>query len=88
MKGSKTYVYALKDADGSIVKVGKSIRPYGRLVDYNLPHHSMKILDIYEDVENFWIKKLLSEGHAPKNREMNKEVEEWCVGDVVQLKKK
>ena len=81
-------MYALKDADGNIVKVGKSIRPYGRLVDYNLPHHSMEILDIYEDVENFWIKKLLSEGHALKNREMNVEVEEWEIGDVVQLKKK
>lgn len=87
MKGSKTYVYALKDADGNIIKVGKSICPYKRLTQYNNSTYTMEILDIYEDVENFWIKKLLSEGHKLQNREMNVSVEEWEIGDVIQMKK-
>ena len=86
----KVYIYGILGDNDEIIYVGKSTRPKGRLIDHRVDKDwdKCKILAIYEDLENFWIHKLLKEGHPLKNKEMLVEGEEWNVGDVITLNNK
>ena len=81
----KVYIYGILDNEDNIVYVGESISPKLRLMGHKKEYKRSKILAIYEDLENFWINKLIKEGHPLKNKEMLVEGEEWNVGDVITL---
>lgn len=90
MEGIKVYVYGVLDQNDQIIYVGKTSTP-----SYRLPHHKksmsvtvnkMKILDIFYDKENFWIHKLINEGHVLENKEISSTVEHYEIGDIVELK--
>jgi hypothetical protein len=87
MKGKKTYIYGLR-VKGEIVYIGKSITPYIRLQSYSKNYDDMIILDIFEDRENYWIRKLISDGHILENKEKLVCSETWDVGDIILLKSK
>ena len=84
----KVYVYGILDDNDGIIYVGKSIAPRRRLFEHKKGYKRSKILAIYEDLENFWINKLIKEGHPLKNKEMLVDGEEWNVGDVIALSDK
>ena len=83
----KTYIYALIDKNEQIIYVGKSNTPKLRLGchknTFNNLKLTMKILDYFYDVEQYWVNKLLIEGYPLKNKEFNRYSEEWEKGDVI-----
>jgi predicted GIY-YIG superfamily endonuclease len=91
-KGTKTYVYGLIDEKNNIFYVGKSSRPKSRFYDHtsHLGKYDikMKILDIFYDVETYWIEKLLSEGHPIKNKEIIVTSEQWEIGEIFKISKR
>ena len=90
--GVKIYIYALMTEDEQVVYVGKSNTPYCRLANHkcnlNNPKLKMKILDYFYDVEQYWIDKLIQEGHNLKNKEFFIHSEEWEKGDIINPKPK
>ena len=85
----KSYIYGILDDDNNIIYVGKSISPRARLFAQSKSKgfRRMKILDIYEDLEMVWVRKLLLEGNTLQNRELLKDGEDnWEVGDIITSK--
>jgi hypothetical protein len=91
MKGQITYIYGLRK-QGKVVYVGKSITPKARFIQHlgshQLKYDDMIILDKFEDMENYWVKKLLSEGCLLENKEKLRYGEEWEVGDIIITQKR
>lgn len=89
MEFSKIYVYALIDND-IIIYVGKSTLPKVRLTShkatYNNIHLKLKILDFFYDKEQYWVSKLIKEGHPLQNKEFQYENESWEIGDIIESK--
>lgn len=92
MKGIKVYIYGLLDESDQIIYVGKSSIPSYRLSyhkrDKNISVSRMKILDIFYDKENYWINKLIDEGHPLVNREVSSTVENYEIGDFIESTEK
>jgi predicted GIY-YIG superfamily endonuclease len=90
--GTKVYIYALLNKDNQIIYVGKSTTPYSRLANHkcNLNNFElkMKILDYFYDVEQYWVNKLIQEGHNLNNKELFIHSEKWEKGDIINSKKK
>jgi hypothetical protein len=88
MKGKTTYIYGLR-RQGKVVYVGKSITPKARFIAHNVSnstkYEDMIILDKFEDMENYWVKKLLNEGYLLENKETLKYGEDWEVGEVIKI---
>ena len=88
MKGITTYIYGLR-RQGKVVYVGKSITPKSRFMSHNISnlnkYEDMIILDKFEDIENYWVQKLLSEGCLLENKETLKYGEDWGVGEVIKI---
>lgn len=85
MKGTKTYIYGIYK-DNAPIYVGKSSKPYERYKEHCSRGHAgdyCKILDIYFDLENKWIKKFWSEGYRLKNKITHTDSENWKVGDII-----
>jgi hypothetical protein len=83
MKGITTYIYGLR-RQGKVVYVGKSITPRLRFIQHSIvKYDDMIILDKFEDLENYWIKKLLSDGCLLENKETLKYGEDWEVGRII-----
>jgi predicted GIY-YIG superfamily endonuclease len=81
---NRIYVYGLLDKNDNIIYVGKSSTPKRRLISHD--HASkLKILDVIGDIEIYWIQKLLKEGHNLANKHTNYEIEDWNVGDIIEL---
>ena len=78
------YVYGLLDENDNITYVGKSASPKRRLSDHGTTK-KCKILDKFEDVEHYWIKKLTEEGNQLTNKEKLIDGEDWEVGNIVEL---
>ena len=91
MKGIITYIYGLR-RQGKVVYVGKSIIPKYRFMQHlgpnQLKYDDMIILDKFEDMENYWVQKLLSEGCMLENKETLKYGEDWEVGDIIITQKR
>lgn len=91
-KGTKTYVYGLMNENGEVFYIGKSSRPKSRFYDHvsHLGKHDMimKILDIFYDVETYWIEKLTKEGHPLQNKEIISTLEQWEVGETFKIFKR
>jgi hypothetical protein len=89
IEGNKVYIYGLLDEHNTITYIGKSISPKTRLYLHSssnsLVNNRMKILDYFYDHENFWIKKMLSEGHPLRNKEIEAQVETWDIGDIISI---
>jgi hypothetical protein len=85
MEKNKIYVYGLLDENDDIIYVGKSSAPKQRLLGHSNYSSKLKILDIFEDREVYWIEKLLQEGHSLANKHWDYYTEEWNVGDIVAL---
>jgi len=87
MKGSKTYVYEQIDKDGNVVKIGKTIAPLQRLKEinqYSKIKYSLKLIDVYGDLESYYIAEYKSKGYKLINKELLRGGEsDWQVGDVV-----
>jgi hypothetical protein len=85
--GVKIYIYALIDENEQITYVGKSNTPKLRLASHkcslNNSKLTMKILDYFYDIEQYWVNKLLIEGHPLNNKEFNMHTEEWGKGDII-----
>jgi len=90
--GVKIYIYALINEDNQIIYVGKSTTPYSRLANHkcnlNNSELKMKILDYFYDVEQYWVNKLIQEGHNLSNKEFFIHSEEWEKGDIINPKPK
>jgi hypothetical protein len=86
-QGIKIYVYALIDENDQIKYVGKSNTPKSRLANHkcnlNNPKLKMKILDYFYDIEQYWVNKLIQEGHDLINKEFFIHNEEWEKGDII-----
>jgi len=87
MEGIKVYVYGLLDNEDNISYVGKSSTPKSRLVNHTSSSR-LKILDIFYDKEVYWIEKLQKEGYDLLNQKGIKEVEDWNIGDIVEVNRK
>jgi len=87
MKGVKTYIYGLYK-DNKLIYIGKATCPYRRFSDHKrtLEVDYCKIIDIYYDKENYWIKKFLLEGAELKNKITTPHTEDWEIGDIVFFK--
>lgn len=92
MKGNIVYIYALLDEQDNITYIGKSSSPKVRLYNHSpsLPYSNprAKILDYFYDTEDYWIKKMLIEGHPLQNREIDIAMETWNVGDIISINKR
>ena len=90
--GTKVYVYALIDENNQIIYVGKSTTPYSRLANHrcnlNNPQLKIRILDYFYDVEQYWVNKLIQEGHNLSNKELFIHNEEWEKEDIINPKNK
>ena len=90
--GVKIYIYALIDENEQIIYVGKSNTPKPRLANHkcnlNNSNLKMKILDYFYDVEQYWVDKLIQEGHNLINKEFFIHSEEWEKGDIINPKPK
>ena len=86
MKGITTYIYGLRRQE-KVVYVGKSITPKARFMAHVVPnptkYEDMIILDKFEDIENYWVQKLLSEGCLLENKETLKYGENWEIGEII-----
>ncbi len=87
MEGIKVYVYGLLDDEDKIIYVGKSSTPKSRLTTHTSSSR-LKILDIFYDKEVYWIEKLQKEGHNIFNQKGIKEVENWDIGDIIEINRK
>jgi predicted GIY-YIG superfamily endonuclease len=85
MIGNKIYVYGLLDKNDNVIYVGKSSAPKHRLLGHNNYSSKLKILDVFEDREVYWIEKLLQEGHSLANKQWNYHTEEWNIGDIIEI---
>jgi hypothetical protein len=91
-KGNIVYIYALLDEDDNITYIGKSSSPKTRLYNHanflttNNPR--AKILDYFYDSEDYWIKKILNEGHPLQNKEIDISNENWNIGDIISISKR
>jgi hypothetical protein len=92
MEGNIVYIYALLDEQNNITYIGKSSSPKVRLYTHSssLPYSNprAKILDYFYDTEDYWIKKMLSEGHPLQNREIDVATEKWDIGDIISIFKR
>jgi hypothetical protein len=92
MEGNIVYIYALLDEQNNITYIGKSSSPKVRLYAHSssLPYSNprAKILDYFYDTEDYWIKKMLSEGHPLQNREIDVAMEKWDIGDIISIFKR
>jgi hypothetical protein len=90
--GVKIYIYALIDENEQIIYVGKSNTPKPRLANHkcnlNNSNLKMKILDYFYDVEQYWVDKLIQEGHNLINKEFFIHSEEWEKGDIIDTNRK
>lgn len=84
MKDNKIYVYGLLDENDNITYVGKSSSPKQRLMNHNYAS-KLKILDIFDDREIYWVQKLLKEGYNLENRYINYGTEDWNIGDIIEV---
>ena len=82
---NRVYVYGLLDTNDNVIYVGKSSAPKQRLLGHSNYASKLKILDIFEDREVYWIEKLLQEGHSLSNKHWNYYTEKWNIGDIVSL---
>ena len=92
----RIYIYGILDDDDNIIYVGESVTPQKRLYrhrnDYG--YTRCKILDVREDMEDYWIEKLLSEGNILNNiikgdkkyGKSGKHIKRYDVGDVISTK--
>ena len=85
------YIYGLLKGE-EVIYVGKSTTPKDRLSchrrTYNDNTLKIKILDTFNDLEIFWVKKLRAEGHTLFNKEELKYGENWVVGDIIDFQPK
>ena len=92
MKGVQVYVYGVLDNERQIIYVGKTSNPTYRLSchkrDFDTEVTGLKILDIFYDRENYWIHKLLKEGYSLLNKEISTVVENYKIGDIVEIGEK
>ncbi len=86
-KGTLTYVYGVLNKEDKIIYVGKSCTPKLRLINHKQYEGYTKavILDIFYDIENYWIEKLLEQGSPLQNKETLQHVEDHSVGDIVEV---
>lgn len=87
MKGTKTYVYGLLNSNDSICYIGKSSRPRERLYRHKIEKGwvKCKILDIFYDTENYWVRKFKSEGCILENKFDIIDEEEWQIDDIISI---
>lgn len=88
-KGVVVYVYGILEEDGKISYVGKSSSPKARMYAHastvGKQELRVKILDSFNDTENYWIKKLSKEGNELHNRQVDPMEESWNVGDIISM---
>lgn len=89
--GIKTYIYGLYRTEGEIFYVGKSITPKSRMVthvDYYGYDINMVILDVFYDIEYFWIDKLKKQNHPIENKQILRCNESHNINDIITIKRK
>ncbi len=91
-KGVVVYVYGILEEDGKISYIGKSSSPKARIYAHasttGKKQLRVKILDSFNDTENYWIKKLSQEGSSLYNRQVDPMEEFWNVGDIISMTKR
>lgn len=89
-KGPKVYIYGILDDTNTIIYIGKSWQPSKRLTQHKSTGYlKCKILDIYYDVEKYWIDKCLDEGLVLENKTPTFiDVEEHEIGDIIDISDK
>lgn len=87
--GTKVYVYGLLDLEGNITYIGKSSSPRIRLsghVSYgHCESRKLKIIDSFYDTEFYHIQQHIKNGYELFNKSITPYVEEWEIGDIVEL---
>tara|TARA_R110000796_G_scaffold38718_1_gene97157 strand:+ start:56 stop:670 length:615 start_codon:yes stop_codon:yes gene_type:complete len=79
------YIYEILDDDDNCVYVGETMAPKQRMVGHyaDSGYTRMKILEVCDDREYYWINKRLSEGCTLGNNIHKTSDETWEVGDIV-----